>query len=99
VSTPDLDKSSVPPPVFVRGGKRLNFDREDGWTGEVDESFRGYGKDEGCYPSGTWEELCALATLIVQHPAYVPFDPATASGYYPPEIRDAQTSAETGDDA
>lgn len=66
-------QSNPVPPKFVSGGRRLNFDREDGWgsTARLDDTFRGYGKDDGCYPSCTWEELCAMAALIVAHPAYV----------------------------
>lgn len=72
------------PPVFVSGGKRLNFDRTDHWNGELSETFLGTGKDEGCYPSCSWEELCALAQLVVDHPAFrLPEQP---DPYYPPKI-------------
>lgn len=74
------------PPVFVSGGKRLNFDRRDEYTDEIREEFSGYGKDTGCYPSGSWAELCALAKLITEHPAYTPVPPVTP--YYRPTIED-----------
>jgi hypothetical protein len=77
----------VKPPVFVSGGKRLNFDREEGW-GEnktLTEGFDVYGKDDSCRPSCSWEELCALADLVVKHPAFRLPEPTT---YYPARIED-----------
>jgi hypothetical protein len=58
-------------PVYVSGGKRLNFDRHD-TMGELTDTFYGCGRDDGCFPSGSWAELCALASLVVAHPAYQP---------------------------
>lgn len=74
----------IEPPTFVSGGKRLNFSRE-GEVGEYTKTFGGYGKDEGCYPSCSWEELCALAKLVVEHPAFRLPEP---TDYYPPRIED-----------
>lgn len=75
------------PPVFVSGGKRLNFTRRDEYYADAFHTdFSGYGKEHGCYPSATWEELCAMAALIVAHPAYV--EPSEPSTYYPPMIED-----------
>lgn len=73
------------PPVCVSGGKRLNFSRTDSYDGSVGDTFMGFGKDEGCYPSCSWEELCALAKLVVDHPAFRLPEPTT---YYPPSIED-----------
>lgn len=82
-----MPNTSIKPPVFVRGGKRLNFSREDEWeTGKLNDFFTGYGKDTSCSAEASWEELCALATLIVNHPAYV--EPGEPSSYYPPYIED-----------
>lgn len=75
-------------PIFISGGKRLNFDRRVLDGEGLKKEFSGYGKDEGCYPSGTWEELCALATLIVNHPAYRPVTRLT--GPYQPEAKEEQ---------
>jgi hypothetical protein len=75
-------------PAYVSGGKRLNFSRKDPYTSELSESFRGFGKDEGCYPSCSWEELCALAKLVVEHPAFRLPD-TTDRYYYPPTIEDS----------
>jgi hypothetical protein len=78
------------PPVFVSGGKRLNFDREEDW-GKNDtyatyaDTFAVYGKDESCFPSCSWEELCALAKLVTEHPAFRLPEP---TDYYPPRIVD-----------
>jgi hypothetical protein len=74
------------PPVFVSGGKRLNFSRQAEWGDPLSDYFQGYGKDTGCYPSCSWEELCAMADLIVRHPAFRL--PETSSPYYPPQIQD-----------
>jgi hypothetical protein len=82
-----MPDTTTKPPVFVRGGKRLNFSREDEWeTGKLNDEFIGYGKDTSCSASASWEELCAMATLIVNHPAYV--TPGPAGDYYPPYIED-----------
>lgn len=70
-------------PVFVSGGKRLNFSRQNEW-GEQTEDFQGYGKDQGCYPSASWDELCALATVIAAHPAYRPV--TELPGHYQPVV-------------
>lgn len=74
------------PPVFVSGGRRLNFDRRD----QIGETFLGSGKDDGCFPSGSWEELCAMAKLIVDHPAFRL--PETVNTYSPPTIEDEDES-------
>lgn len=75
------------PPVFVRGGKRLNFDRHELFGKGLTDTFHGSGRDDGCYPSCSWEELCAMADLIVKHPAFrLPAEPDL---YYPPTIEDA----------
>lgn len=82
-----MPQISAQPPVFVSGGKRLNFNRGDEFEqAVVHQTFRGYGKDDGCYPSCSWGELCAMAALIVAHPAYVSEPPI---GPYPPSIEDA----------
>lgn len=79
--------SDVKPPVFVSGGKRLNFSRESDWhENGLMEDFEGFGKDEGCRPSASWGELCALAKLITEHPAYAPSVPDPS--YYPPRVED-----------
>lgn len=69
---PPNTSAPAPPPAYVSGGKRLNFDRRDPYTsaGTLTSTFRGSGRDDGCLPSCSWEELCALASLIVDHPAY-----------------------------
>lgn len=74
---------SPQPPIFVRGGKRLNFSREDEWDARLHDDFQGFGKDRSCYPSCSWEELCAMAKLIVEHPAFRLPKP---TDYYPPTI-------------
>jgi len=74
------------PPVCVSGGKRLNFSRRDSWDDSVGDSFAGYGKEEGCYPSCSWEELCAMAQLIVDHPAFRL--PEAENKYYPPMVEE-----------
>lgn len=79
------------PPVFVSGGKRLNFTREDPWCDYLNEHFDGHGKDESCTPSCSWEELCALAHLVVNHPAFV--IPGEPGDYYPPRIEDEPADA------
>lgn len=83
----------IEPPVFVRGGKRLNFDRTDEWTNEVNETFIGSGKSEGCACEATWDELCALAALIVAHPAYIPPEQQPRTDYYPPVIEDRSSAS------
>lgn len=82
-------KTDVKPPVFISGGKRLNFSRRDEYTDDLTEGFHGFGKDTGCYPSADWEELCAFAALIVAHPAYV--EPGEPPAYSPPMIEDEET--------
>jgi hypothetical protein len=83
------------PPVFVSGGKRLNFDRQADWEDAPGDTFSGYGKDQGCYPSGTWRELCALATVITAHPAYEPV--TELPGIYQPRTEDtADTTSNQG---
>jgi hypothetical protein len=74
------------PPVFVSGGKRLNFDRHDPYDGTLLEYFVGSGKSEGTYPSCSWEELCAMARLIVDHPAFRL--PESKDQIYPAGIKD-----------
>jgi hypothetical protein len=83
------------PPVEVSGGKRLNFTRRDMWDDSITSSFTGFGKDESCVPSGSWEELCAMAKLIVDHPAFRL--PETVSDYYPPSIEDEETPRASDD--
>ena len=79
-------RSDCQPPVFVAGGKRLNFDRCDPYDGTVGDTFIGSGKADGCAPSCSWEELCAMAKLIVEHPAFrLPDEP---NPHYPPRIAD-----------
>lgn len=76
---------SVDPPVYVSGGKRLNFSRRDEFGESTHEDFQGFGKEAGCYPSCSWEELCAMAKLVVEHPAFRLPEPTS---YYPPTIQD-----------
>jgi hypothetical protein len=78
----------IQPPTFVSGGKRLNFDRHEPYGfGALSDTFTGFGKAEGTYPSCSWEELCAMAKLIVDHPAFRLPEP---TDYYPPRIDDAR---------
>lgn len=78
----------IQPPTFVSGGKRLNFDRyEPDGFGALSDTFIGSGKSEGCVPSCSWEELCALAKLVVDHPAFRLPEP---TGYYDPRIDDVR---------
>lgn len=73
------------PPVFVQGGKRLSFSRCDEYTNALTDTFIGTGKSDGAQPSCSWEELCALAKLVVDHPAFRLPEP---TDYYPPRIED-----------
>lgn len=84
--SPTRSSERQKPPLSVTGGKRLNFSRRDIWDDTITETFTGYGKDESCVPSGSWEELCAMAKLIVDHPAFRLPGP---TDYYPPRIDDA----------
>lgn len=77
--------SSHKPPLSVTGGKRLTFSRRDIWDDTIGSTFHGFGKDESCVPSCSWEELCAMAKLVVDHPAFRLPEP---TDYYPPEIED-----------
>ena len=82
------NQSQYEAPVFVSGGKRLNFTRRDEWEEQtIQTGFSGYGKDSSCYPSGSWRELCALATVIIEHPAYVANH--GTPGDYTAEVEDA----------
>jgi hypothetical protein len=74
------------PPVYVSGGKRLNFDRHEPYGNDLTDTFVGSGKSDGTYPSCTWEELCAMAKLVVDHPAFRL--PDTPNRYSPPMIED-----------
>jgi hypothetical protein len=82
--------------VFVQGGKRLSFDRRDEYTGALTDTFAGSGKSEGAQPSCSWEELCALAQLVVDHPAFR-LPPPT--DYYPPTIQDEESRGQTDEEA
>lgn len=88
----DADVQESKPPVFVQSGKRLSFDRRDEYTGELGDTFAGSGKSEGSQPTCSWEELCALAALVVAHPAFVPVTPTDS--LYPPTIEDEPEEAE-----
>lgn len=87
---PAQSDAQIAPPTFVSGGKRLNFDRHEPYGfGALSDTFIGEGKSEGCAPSCSWEELCAMAKLIVEHPAFRLPDEA-AQHYYPARIDDAR---------
>lgn len=82
------DERAVEPPLFVQGGKRLSFDRTEPYGTDITDEFVGEGKSEGCVPSCNWEELCALATLVVRHPAYTSKLVDDPPSYYPPRIEE-----------
>ena len=82
---PRRQSGRIKPPVSVSGGKRLNFSRHDPYDDGINEDFIGEGKSDGCVPSCSWEELCAMAKLVVDHPAFRLPEPST---YYPPRIED-----------